>query len=102
MMIAQQRPDPTDHAWTISIFQHQNHAARPRFNWTAVYADDARGCAEKRAAYRDIFAFGRGGDLEQVGVIADRAQTRLGDFKAECFGKSWRVDFVYFVSTGAL
>ena len=55
---------------------------RARFDRTAVDTHDARGGAKKCARNRKRFSFRLGGEFEQVGVIARRAQTRFGDFQA--------------------
>src|ERR1043166_201450 len=76
-VIAEQRADPTDHAGAIGVFENKKNAVRTRFDWPAVDADDAGGCAEECAADRKSFAFGDGGELKQIGVIARRAYPRL-------------------------
>ena len=79
-VIAEQRSDATDHAGAIGVFENENNSARSRFDRAAVDADDARSRAEKRAGDGNIFSFTRRGKLEQIGVIAGGAQTRLGNF----------------------
>ena len=70
---------------------------------TAVHADDARRCAKECAAHRNRLAVhGRRGKLEQVGVIAECAQTRLGDFEPETFREGGRIHFVHVGAAGIL
>src|SRR5207249_6164513 len=101
-MFAQQRADATDHARTISIFEHQDNSMRPRFDRPRVNANDSWGTSEKCAAHRYILSFATGGKLEHVGVITGRAKSRLGNFQSQTFSKRRRVDFIHFVPAGAL
>ena len=79
-MIAEQRPDATDGPRTIRIFQDEHDAVRTRFDVPAVHIHDPRRRAEESAGHRNGFAFGHGGKLEQVGVIAGRALPAFGNF----------------------
>src|SRR5690349_14199932 len=74
-----------------------NVPIRPR-----VDANDSWSNPEKCAAYRYILPFGTGGELEHVGVITGRAQPCLGNFQAQTLGERRCVNFIHFVSAGAL
>ena len=50
--------------------------------------------AEKRAGHGNGFAFSDRGKFEQIGVIAGRALTALGNLQAETFGERRRIHFV--------
>src|SRR5204862_1632500 len=86
----------------VRVFEHEDDTMRTRFHVTAVHVHNPRRGAEKRAGYGNGFAFGHGGKLEQVGVITGGAQSALGNFQAEAFGKRRRVYFVDLAAAGAL
>src|SRR5690242_4692108 len=101
-MFAQQCADPADHTGTIGIFENKNDTMRARFDRSRVDAHDSWSNPEKSAAYRYILPFGTGGKLEHVGVITGRAQSRLGNVQTQTFGECRCVNFIHFVSAGAL
>src|SRR5436190_21034047 len=75
---------------------------RPRFHRAGVDANDSWSNSEKCAADGYIFSFRAGRKFEHVGIIAGRAQPRLGDFQSQTFCECGRVYFIHFAPTSAL
>ena len=62
-----------------------------------------RGVAPKNAPPTETrFPFAGSGKLEQVGVIAGRAQARFGHFQAKALRERGCVHFVHFAAAGGL
>src|SRR5213595_2555619 len=101
-MLAKQGPNSADHAGAIGIFEHENDTLRACFHWTSIDANDSWSNSKKCAADRYVFSFRAGRKFQHVGIIAGRAQPRLGNFQSQTFGEGGCVYFIYFVSTGAL
>src|SRR4029434_1453994 len=101
-MLGKQSPDSTNHTGAIGIFEHQNHPVWPRFHRASVDANDSWSNSKKCSTERYVFAFRTGRKFQHVGIIAGRAQPRLGDFQSQTFCECGCVYFIHFAPTGAL
>jgi hypothetical protein len=63
-MVAQQRPDAADHSRPVGVFEDEDYPVRARFDWAAIYADNAWRGSKKCAADGNGFAFSCGRKFE--------------------------------------
>src|SRR5260370_29482573 len=80
VVLPKQCSNATYHSRSIGVFENKNDAVRAGFDWSTVHAHNPRSRAEKCAADRNNLSFSIGGQLNQIGIIAGRAQSCLGHF----------------------
>src|SRR5262249_48638241 len=101
-MLAEQCSDAAYDSRPIGVFENEDDTRRARFHWTTIHAHNSRSRTKECATDRHDLSFRGGRQLEQIGVIAGRAQSRLGHFQSETFGEGWRIHFVDVRATGVL
>ena len=90
LVLAHERADVADDAGAVAIFDQQKDALRLRLHVAAVDFHDARRGAKEGAGDTDPAAFARGGELDQLGEIAQAALARLGHLQADRFREGRR------------